>query len=88
MLEEWGLLKKDVLQGLADSRQERCEPLSAAHGGPMGHSRKVSVPLPLHMASQKVVYFAIFTGKIVIYALFVSIYRGEEKKVRGSGGCK
>jgi hypothetical protein len=48
----------------------------------------VGVPFPLHMTSQKVVYFAIFTGKIVTYALFVSIHRGEEKKVRGSGGCK
>ena len=37
VLEEWGLLKKDVLQGLADSRQERCELLSAAHGNPTGH---------------------------------------------------
>jgi hypothetical protein len=40
------------------------------------------------MASQKVAYFAIFTGKTVIYALFASIHRGEEKRVRGSGGCK
>ena len=40
----------------------------------------VGVPSPPHMASQKVAYFAIFTGEIVIYALFVSIHRGEEKK--------
>jgi hypothetical protein len=40
------------------------------------------------MASQEVVYFAIFTGEIVIYALFVSISRGEEKRVRDTGGRK
>ena len=83
-----GLLKKDLLQGLTDSIQERYEQLSATHGSPTGHWRKVSAPLPLHMASQKVAYFAIFTGKTVIYALFASIHRGEEKRVRGSGGCK
>ena len=48
----------------------------------------VGAPFSLRMASQKVVYFAIFTGEIVIYALFVSISRGEEKRVRDSGGCK
>ena len=48
----------------------------------------VENPSSLHMASQKVAYFAIFTGKTVIYALFASIRRGEEKRVRGSGGCK
>ena len=37
VLEEWGLLKKDLLQGLADSMQERCEQVIAAHGGPTGH---------------------------------------------------
>ena len=32
-----GLLKKDLLQGLTDSIQERYEQLSAAHGGLTAH---------------------------------------------------
>jgi hypothetical protein len=48
----------------------------------------VGSPSSLHMASQKVAYFAIFTGKTVIYALFASIHRGEEKRARDRGGCK
>ena len=83
VLEEWGLLKKDLLQGLADSMQERCEQVIAAHGSPTGHERKVRSPFLLYMTSQRVVYFAILTGNIVTYALFPSIHRGEEKKGKG-----
>ena len=37
VLEDWGLLKKDLLQGLADSMQERYEQVIAAHDNPTGH---------------------------------------------------
>ena len=37
----------------------------------------VESPSSLHMASQKVAYFAIFTGKTVIYALFASILQAR-----------
>ena len=48
----------------------------------------VESPSSLHMASQKVVYFAIFTGKTVIYALFASIHRGEEKEPETQVGAR